>query len=157
MSTMGDIMSTMGNIMSTTGDITSTVGDILSSMRDVQYCRGFMIHVRGSNEYCRGVQCCGSTLIRKDYIPHSTNPPPPTVLTISPTFIMISSMVLNIPHGTQDMLHSLMISPHSTNDILHGTEHTLDRVTILNPIRPGGGSEARMTKLTADNQKPLTL
>ena len=27
----------------------------------------------------------------------------------------------------------------------------------LNPIRPGGGSEAQMTKLTADNQKPLTL
>ena len=31
----------------------------------------------------------------------------------------------------------------------------------LNPIRPGGGggggSEARMTKLTAANQKPLTL
>ena len=31
----------------------------------------------------------------------------------------------------------------------------------INPIRPGewggGGSEARMTKLTADNQKPLTL
>ena len=30
---------------------------------------------------------------------------------------------------------------------------------MFNPIRPGGGggSEARMTKLTADNQKPLTL
>ena len=34
---------------------------------------------------------------------------------------------------------------------------------IINPIRPGGaqrpggGSEARMTKLTAANQKPLTL
>ena len=28
---------------------------------------------------------------------------------------------------------------------------------LLNPIRPGGGSEARMTKLTAANQKPLTL
>ena len=27
----------------------------------------------------------------------------------------------------------------------------------FNPIRPGGGSEARMTKLTAANQKPLTL
>ena len=28
----------------------------------------------------------------------------------------------------------------------------------FNPIRPGGGgSEARMTKLTADDQKPLTL
>ena len=29
----------------------------------------------------------------------------------------------------------------------------------FNPTRPGGGggSEARMTKLTADNQKPLTL
>ena len=27
----------------------------------------------------------------------------------------------------------------------------------VNPIRPGGGSEARMTKLTAANQKPLTL
>ena len=28
---------------------------------------------------------------------------------------------------------------------------------FINPIRPGGGgSEARMTKLTADNQKPLT-
>ena len=25
----------------------------------------------------------------------------------------------------------------------------------FNPIRPGGGSEARMTKLTAANQKPL--
>ena len=29
---------------------------------------------------------------------------------------------------------------------------------LLNPIRPGGGgSEAQMTKLTAANQKPLTL
>ena len=29
---------------------------------------------------------------------------------------------------------------------------------VLNPIRPGGGgSEARMTKVTAANQKPLTL
>ena len=27
----------------------------------------------------------------------------------------------------------------------------------LNPIRPGGGSEARMAKLTAANQKPLIL
>ena len=27
----------------------------------------------------------------------------------------------------------------------------------VNPIRPGAGSEAWMTKLTADNQKPLTL
>ena len=31
-------------------------------------------------------------------------------------------------------------------------------LTIINPIRPGGGgSEARMAKLTAANQKPLIL
>ena len=34
-----------------------------------------------------------------------------------------------------------------------------DHSQYFNPIRPGGGegSEAQMTKLTADNQKPLTL
>ena len=30
-------------------------------------------------------------------------------------------------------------------------------VDWINPIRPGGGSEARMVKLTAANQKPLIL
>ena len=29
--------------------------------------------------------------------------------------------------------------------------------TKINPIRPGGGSEARMAKLTAANQEPLIL
>ena len=32
-----------------------------------------------------------------------------------------------------------------------------DRQNQFNPIRPGGGSEARMAKLTAANQKPLIL
>ena len=30
-------------------------------------------------------------------------------------------------------------------------------INSFNPIRPGGGSEARMAKLTAANQKPLIL
>ena len=42
-----------------------------------------------------------------------------------------------------------------------GLEHTEKPRSSLNPIRPGGkgggGSEARMTKLTAANQKPLNL
>ena len=49
-----------------------------------------------------------------------------------------------------------------TNLIRHIFEinitHCTDRYLVhVNPIRPGGGSEAQMAKLTAANQKPLIL
>ena len=42
------------------------------------------------------------------------------------------------------------------NSFASEKERRMTLTNILNPIRPGGGgSEARMTKLTAANQKPL--
>ena len=36
-------------------------------------------------------------------------------------------------------------------------EYPKSKLTLSGPEGGGGGSEAQMTKLTADNQKPLTL
>ena len=47
----------------------------------------------------------------------------PTVLKISPTFIMVSPHGTEHPHGTQDIPHGTQDIPHGTHDIPHGTEH----------------------------------
>ena len=90
------------------------VGDIMSTAWGVQCSGGYhlllreyhggniMIHVGEYHECRRGVQYHGGTQITKDDIPHSTEPPPPTVLMISPQY-HDPPMVLKIFLGTQDI------------------------------------------------------
>ena len=53
----------------------------------------------------------------------------------------------------------LMLISHETDQLFKYWFKDDKQSSYFNPIRPGGGggSEARMTKLTAANQKPLTL
>ena len=114
------------------------MGDILSAMRDVQYrggyhdtCGDIISTVGGYHlllfEYLHGTEHPHGTLnilhmhhdiphgtqITKDDIPHSTEHP--TTLMISSTCIMMYPMVLNIPHGTQDIPTVLTLSPTVLN------------------------------------------
>ena len=112
MSTVGGLswvpwgmFSTVGDIMMHVGDIMMHVGDIMSTMEGVQY---------------RG----GKSLLLFEY-PMVLNTP--TVLTISPTCIMISPHGTqiskdDIPHGTEHP-HSTQDIPHIYHDIPHSTEH----------------------------------
>ena len=63
---------------------------------------------------------------------------------------------LNGPVGIASCGNAIQIADHPTdNQGLIGIYHSLEGLTLSGP--GGGGSEARMAKLTAANQKSLTL
>ena len=126
LSTMGDIMIHVGDIIGTVEGF-STVGYSNNKRffphgtHDVPHMHHDIPH---STEYLRGTQ--DNPHVTHD-IAHSIQGilpwyrTPPRYSRYPPTFIMISSTVLNIPLGTQGI-------PHMHHDIPHGTAHTLYRV-----------------------------
>ena len=75
-------------------------------------------------------------------------------------FVYGAVPVQSFPNQVLSLLHfrsfCCPVSLVQVPSLLHFRSFTRKEiVTELNPIRPGGGSEARMTKLTAANQKPL--
>ena len=145
LSTVG-VFSIMGDIMINVGISWVPWGVILSTMGDVQYHRGISWCTWGHHEYRGGCLVpWGDTILwnlstmggyhdacgRISWVPWGCSVPwgtqitidfppqywtPSTVLMISPTCIMISPMVLNIPHSTQD-------NPPQYSWYPHGTEH----------------------------------
>ena len=78
----------------------STVGDMLSTVGDAQYRGGYHDTYGGYREYR------GCTQITKDCsAPQYWTPP--CYSWYPPTCIMISSMVLSIPHGTEHTLYRM--------------------------------------------------